>query len=114
MNQNQLKWVGGSDENLAALYSRAKALVSPSFNKGFGIPPLEAMSFKCQAVCSNGGSIPEIVGDSGEFFALLNPAGILQAISRVTHDESNSKALQLKSTEQIKNLFVVKVRQGNL
>jgi glycosyltransferase involved in cell wall biosynthesis len=53
---------------LAGLYEHASAFIYPSLYEGFGIPPLEAMSYGCPVVCSKTSSIPEVVGDAGEYF----------------------------------------------
>ena len=58
----------GGDEVLSCLYQNAAAFVYPSQYEGFGLPPLEAMSNDCPVICSNAGSIPEVVGDAGEYF----------------------------------------------
>ncbi|MDT8375601.1 MAG: glycosyltransferase family 1 protein [Mariprofundaceae bacterium] len=63
----------GDDAKLACLYRQAALFVYPSRYEGFGIPPLEAMSFDCPVVCSNTSSIPEVVGDAGYLF---DPADI--------------------------------------
>lgn len=60
--------ITGDDDTLIQLYQQAAALVYPSLYEGFGIPPLEAMSFNCPVVCSNQGSLPEVVGTAAEFF----------------------------------------------
>jgi glycosyltransferase involved in cell wall biosynthesis len=65
--------LSGNDETLAFLYQRAAALVYPSLYEGFGIPPLEAMNYDCPVICSRAGSIPEVVGEAGEYF---NPENI--------------------------------------
>jgi len=54
-----------SDEDLVALYRRAEALVFPSLYEGFGLPPVEAMRQGCPVICSDGGSLPEVVGSAG-------------------------------------------------
>ncbi len=64
----RVRFESGSDRELAARYREAAAFVYPSRYEGFGIPPLEAMSHGCPVVCSNAGSIPEVVGDAGLFF----------------------------------------------
>ena len=51
--------------------------------EGFGIPPLEAMSHGCPVVCSNAGSIPEIVGDAGIYFDPNNAEDLRTALERV-------------------------------
>ena len=49
---NSVKHVTGNDARLAACYRAATAFVFPSLYEGFGIPPLEAMSFGCPVACS--------------------------------------------------------------
>jgi glycosyltransferase involved in cell wall biosynthesis len=51
-----------SDDELANLYRNAALLLFPSFYEGFGRPPLEAMLHGCPVVCSNAGSLSEVVG----------------------------------------------------
>ena len=48
-----------------ALFKGAQAFVLPSFDEGFGIPALEAMSAGVPVVVSNRGALPEVVGDAG-------------------------------------------------
>ncbi len=55
-------WV--SEEELDALYRRARLLVMPSLSEGFGLPVLEAMSRGTPVVCSGAGSLPEIAADA--------------------------------------------------
>ena len=50
--------------SLRYLYSGAFCLVFPSLYEGFGLPPLEAMSFGCPVITSNVSCLPEICGDA--------------------------------------------------
>ncbi len=52
------------DGMLAALYTAADALVVTSYYEGFGFPPLEAMACGTPVVSSDGGSLPEVLGDA--------------------------------------------------
>ena len=79
----QVIHLGGGDDRLAALYKGAAAFVYPSRYEGFGIPPLEAMSLNCPVICSNTSSIPEVVGEAGEYFNPLDIEAIGAAIERV-------------------------------
>jgi glycosyltransferase involved in cell wall biosynthesis len=91
--------ISGDDGMLANLYGGATAFVYPSLYEGFGIPPLEAMSFDCPVVCSNISSIPEIVGDAGEYFDPYDMDSIIDAVEKVVYSEqvlSNLKTLGKK------------------
>jgi glycosyltransferase involved in cell wall biosynthesis len=68
LSKAQVMQMGGDDDRMAALYQGAAAFVYPSIYEGFGIPPLEAMSLDCPVICSNTSSIPEVVGEAGEYF----------------------------------------------
>lgn len=75
--------VAGDDAALAALYCRAALFVYPSRYEGFGLPPLEAMSYGCPVVCSGTSSLPEVVGDAAELSDPDRPESIAAAIERV-------------------------------
>jgi glycosyltransferase involved in cell wall biosynthesis len=85
--------IGGNDERLAALYQGATAFVYPSKYEGFGIPPLEAMSLGCPVVCSNTSSIPEVVGDAGEYFDPSDSESIRQAMEVVIQSPQRRQEL---------------------
>jgi glycosyltransferase involved in cell wall biosynthesis len=58
------------DETLAGLYANATALVLPSQEEGFGLPALEAMASGTPVIVSDGGALPETVGEAGLIFNL--------------------------------------------
>ena len=96
--------ISGDDGMLANLYRGATAFVYPSLYEGFGIPPLEAMSFGCPVVCSNISSIPEIVGDAGEYFDPFDLDSMIDAIEKVVYSETVSINLK-KLGERRNKLF---------
>ncbi|WP_353570307.1 glycosyltransferase [Candidatus Albibeggiatoa sp. nov. BB20] len=53
-----------ADEDLAAAYSGATALIYPSKYEGFGLPILEAMACACPVITCNNSSIPEVADDA--------------------------------------------------
>lgn len=88
--------ISGGDEMLATMYMNAEAFVYPSLYEGFGIPPLEAMSLGCPVICSNTSSIPEIVGDSGEYFDPADIESMRVSIEAVLQSTSRRKELVAK------------------
>ncbi len=80
---DQVIQLPGNDDVLFDLYSHADLFVYPSLYEGFGLPPLEAMSFGCPVVCSNTSSIPEVVGEAALLFDPLDVDAIRDAMERV-------------------------------
>lgn len=75
-----------SDEERRRLYEEARLLVLPSFNEGFGLPVIEAMSIGVPVVASDRGALPEVLGDAG---LLVNPDDandIASAMTRYLED----------------------------
>lgn len=56
---------------IADLYRRAHIVACPARFEGFGFPAAEAMACGAAVVSSDGGALPEVVGDAG----LVSPAG---------------------------------------
>ena len=72
-----------SDEELVSLYKNAKGLVYPSFYEGFGIPILEALSFKCPVICSKLPVFEEIFGDIPIYFDPKNSDELTDIFKRI-------------------------------
>jgi glycosyltransferase involved in cell wall biosynthesis len=78
-------------DELVTHYQRAAALVFPSLNEGFGFPPLEAMACGCPVAVSRRTSLPEICGDSAEYFDPTDPADIAAAVGRVLDLDTDNR-----------------------
>ena len=82
--------------NRLELYSGARLLVMPSFDEGFGIPVLEAMTLGVPVVASNRGALPEVLGDAGPLVDPDEPAEMAGAIARLLEDNSYASACAAK------------------
>ena len=102
LSDSQVRQIGGGDSILSGLYQGASLFVYPSLYEGFGIPPLEAMSFDCPVVCSNTSSIPEVVGDAAIFFDPMSINSIAKAMEAVVSNESIRERLIARGRERIK------------
>jgi alpha-1,3-rhamnosyl/mannosyltransferase len=70
-----------------ALFENARLLVQPSFEEGFGMPVLEAMTVGVPIVAARRGSLPEVVGDAGLLVDPDRPADIAEAILKILQDD---------------------------
>lgn len=102
INETDVQQIGGDDSILADCYRNAAAFVYPSLYEGFGIPPLEAMSVGCPVICSNTSSIPEVVGDAGEYFDPVNVDSIRLAVESVMQSSELRANLIAKGHERSK------------
>jgi glycosyltransferase involved in cell wall biosynthesis len=100
---------GITTEALVKHYSEASVVVSPSLYEGFGLPAGEAMACGCAVVSSDGGALPEVVGDAG----LVVPAGDSKALAKaldelLSNDDLRQKLGQL-GRQRILDAFCWKV-----
>lgn len=80
----RVRYVGYvADEHRRALYDGARLLVQPSFEEGFGLTVLEAMTAGVPVVASNRGSLPEVIGDAGFLVDPDDPAALASAMAQM-------------------------------
>ena len=85
--QTGVQWLGYvSDQQLEALYGEASMLVMPSFDEGFGLPVLHAMTLGVPVVAAGRGSLPEVLGDAGLLVDPEDTADIASGLERVLVD----------------------------
>jgi len=102
LDNDQVIQLSGNDKMLAGYYEHACAFIYPSQYEGFGIPPLEAMAHDCPVICSNTSSIPEVVGDAGEYFDPIDPQSLIAAVERVIPSVSRREVLVKNGRERLK------------
>jgi glycosyltransferase involved in cell wall biosynthesis len=93
--RGQVKQIGGEDAVLNRLYKKAAALVYPSIYEGFGLPPLEAMSYQCPVISSDTSSMPEIIAQAGQYFDPHTLGSMAAAIEAVVFSSSRTQELIL-------------------
>ncbi|MEJ7782312.1 MAG: glycosyltransferase family 1 protein [Solirubrobacteraceae bacterium] len=72
------------DEDLAALYTGARALVFPSDDEGFGLPPVEALACGTPVVASDVPVLREVLGDRATFVDAADVPELVAAAQRAT------------------------------
>jgi glycosyltransferase involved in cell wall biosynthesis len=89
-----------ADDDLAALYSDALALVLPSFSEGFGLPALEALACGTPVLASGAGAVAEVIGAAGLTFDPSAPGEIGKQIQRLADEPTTLAALRRNALER--------------
>ncbi len=90
---------GVTDEEYSALLAEATALVSASFEEGFGIPLVEALAMGTPVACTDIPVFREVAGDAAVYFDPHSPADIARAV-RTLEDDAVWKALSAAAPAQ--------------
>lgn len=102
IKKESFKQISGNDLMLSNYYKSASLFVYPSLYEGFGVPPLEAMYNGCPVICSNSGSIPEVVGNAALFFDPYSEKSIQNQIISLLENSDLRSSLISKGFEQVK------------
>ncbi len=78
-------FVPGAD--LPALYGQAALFAFPSIAEGFGLPPLEAMSYGVPAISSNATCLPEVLKDAPMYFDPYDIKDMTACLERSIRDD---------------------------
>lgn len=87
INKNILWLSDVDDEELAFLYSKCLAYVTSSHYEGYGLPAVEALTFGIPTIVSNGGALPEVVGNAAEVFSLSEPESLYHIMNKLIRSE---------------------------
>ena len=99
---NNVFYEDGDDNKLKLYYENANVLIYPSLYEGFGLVPLEAMSYGCPVVSSNTSCLPEVQGDASLKFDPNSIDDIQYALEKVLYSQTLSKELISKGYKKIK------------
>ncbi|MEP7135390.1 MAG: glycosyltransferase family 1 protein [Chloroflexota bacterium] len=91
-----------SEVDLPGLYAQAEMLVLPSFDEGFGLPAIEAMACGTPVIASDGGALPETVGEAGLIFELSKPNTLARAMQECLSNANLRLALKEKGLARAK------------
>jgi alpha-1,3-rhamnosyl/mannosyltransferase len=72
------------DADLAAIYTAAHALVFPSDDEGFGLPPVEALACGTPVAATDVPAVREVLGDRVTFVEAGDMAGLVAAAEAAT------------------------------
>lgn len=92
-----------SEAEKGTLYKNAFASILVGLYEGFGIPPLESLTWQTPPIVSNNSSLPEVVGKAGLTADPLNPQQIAEQIWQAyTMNNSQKASFRRKAREQLK------------
>jgi glycosyltransferase involved in cell wall biosynthesis len=77
-----------SGDERERLYREAAIVVLPSYDEGFGLPALEAMTLGVPVIVSSRGALPEVVGTAGLVVDPDDVSGLSAAMARMLGDEA--------------------------
>ena len=104
--RDRVKFISGlSGEDIRDLYAEATIAVSPSVYEGFGFPAGEALSCGVPLVATDGGSLPEVVGDAGIVVPHSNPPALARAIDGLLRNEDRRADMSVKARQHILDNF---------
>ena len=94
-----------SSKEVAALHHRASIAVVPSVYEGFGLPAGEAMASGLPVVSTDGGALPEIVGNAGIIVPAKDENALACAIRNLLDDPVTTKRLSRQARKRVVENF---------
>jgi glycosyltransferase involved in cell wall biosynthesis len=96
---------GLSSTELVAHYAAATIAVVPSLYEGFGLPAGEALACGVPLICSDGGALPEVVGDAAVLVKAGNVSALACAVKELLGDPDRRMTLAQAGRERIVQRF---------
>lgn len=90
------------DDALQKMYQNACLSVYPSLYEGFGLPPLESMTYGCPAINSDIPALREVSGDAALYVDPYDVQDITNQINLLLQNEDLQHALRGNGLRQIK------------
>lgn len=113
--ENRVEFVTGiSTEAIVRYYAEATLAVVPSVYEGFGLPAGEAMACEVPVISTDGGALPEVVGDAGVLVPRQQPDALAQAITDLLENPERRCALGRAGRARIEAQFCWRVTAGHM
>jgi glycosyltransferase involved in cell wall biosynthesis len=96
---------GISTAELVRHYRESTLVVVPSLYEGFGLPASEAMACGSAVISSDGGALPEVVGDAGVLVPAGNVAALAEAIAVLLADPARRGELGQRARARMLDRF---------
>lgn len=107
---DKVRFVNGiSTEQMVRYYAEAAIAVVPSVYEGFGLPAGEAMACGVPVVSTDGGALPEVVGDAGVIVPAKNVDALVRAIAALLRDPVRRDELGARGKQRIEENFCWRV-----
>ncbi|WP_439106569.1 glycosyltransferase family 4 protein [Congregibacter sp.] len=104
--RERVRFISGiSTGEMVRHYAEATVAVIPSIYEGFGLPAGEAMACAVPVVSTDGGALPEIVGDAGVVVPSADADALAQAISALLEDAEERERLAQVGRQRILDTF---------
>jgi glycosyltransferase involved in cell wall biosynthesis len=103
--QDFVEWPGYVPRSrLVDLYRQAVALLFPSWDEGFGLPPLESMSCGTPVVASNRGALPETTGGAAILVDPEDERGWVEAVEALAGSEPMRREWRERGLKRVAGL----------
>ncbi len=103
---DKVQFVNGiSTAQMVQYYAEAAIAVVPSVYEGFGLPAGEAMACGVPVVSTDGGALPEVVGDAGVIVPAKNVEALVEAIASLLQDPQGRALLGARGKQRIEKHF---------
>jgi glycosyltransferase involved in cell wall biosynthesis len=90
---------------LVAYYNEASVFMAASLYEGFGLPVAEAMACGTSVVVSDGGALPEVVGEAGVVVPRGDVDALATAVGALLDSLESRGVFERLGPERIRNVF---------
>ncbi|MCA8967259.1 MAG: glycosyltransferase, partial [Planctomycetes bacterium] len=109
------RWLPHVDaDDLAALYARAAAFVSPSAYEGFGFAVADALAAGVPTVIADRSSLPELCGDAAVRLPALTATAVAEALAELLGTPGRASALADRGRQRAAQFSWRSAAEGHL